>query len=55
MHLKEKVNGFANLLVIVFAVLFIALQTSLFVSTVQVKSSFRWLFKRILALKAEKA
>lgn len=55
MHLKGKIIGFSNLLIITFFVLFIALQTSVFVSTIQVKSIFRWLFKRIISLKAEKA
>ncbi len=54
MHLREKVDGFANVLVIAFVVLSIALQTSILVSGMQVKRSFTWLFKRILALKAEK-
>ena len=54
MNLKEKIMGFVNLSAITFAVLLIAMQTSIFVSILPVKRSFTWLFKRIIALKAEK-
>jgi hypothetical protein len=55
MHLKLKLKGFVNVLVITFAVLLLALQISLFVSNLQVKRSFRWLFKKIASVKTEKA
>jgi len=54
MNLKEKANGFVNMFIIAFAVLLIAMQVSIFVLILQVKSSFTWLFKKIIALKAEK-
>ncbi|MCL4362120.1 MAG: hypothetical protein OH338_01255 [Candidatus Parvarchaeota archaeon] len=54
MHLKEKISGFANVLAITFAVFLMAMETSLFVSSIQVRRSFTWLFKRIISLKAEK-
>ena len=54
MHLKGKASEFVNMFVIVFAVLLLAMQTSIFVSILQVKRSFTWLFKRIIALRAEK-
>ncbi|MGC8533855.1 MAG: hypothetical protein ACP5MV_04500 [Candidatus Parvarchaeum sp.] len=55
MHLKEKINGFANLLVITFIVLLIAVKISFFVFNIQIKAGLKWLFKRIISLKAEKA
>jgi hypothetical protein len=54
MHLKEKINGFANLFVIAFAVLLIAMQITFFVFSLQIKTGFKWLFKRIIVLKSEK-
>jgi len=54
MYLTEKINGFVNLLVISFVVLFIAVDTNIFVSSLKIKKSFIWLFKRIVVLKSEK-
>ncbi|MCL4398481.1 MAG: hypothetical protein M1322_01915 [Candidatus Parvarchaeota archaeon] len=54
MYLTEKINGFANMLLIGFAVLFIAMQITLFVSGLPIKRSLTWLSERILPLKAEK-
>ncbi len=54
MHLKGRVSGVVNLFAITFAVLFIAIQISIFVSILQIKRSFTWLFKRIIAVKVEK-
>ncbi|MCL4373107.1 hypothetical protein M1384_03535 [Candidatus Parvarchaeota archaeon] len=54
MYLKGKINEFVNLFAITFAVLLTAMQTSIFVSILQLRRSFTWFFKRIIALKAEK-
>ena len=53
MH-SNRIKGLTNALVITFAVLLLALQISIFVSNFQLKKSFRWFFKKVIALKAEK-